>query len=364
MSEFSAEDIDRNKRLIEMVASIHDRGYFINDPSPSALSWDESGLPSVQEVDLVKRSHVDIPHLALSQLWSLMHGASPRRRRQAAETYLARRSLETQIEPAMRDHINGEIERCFHTNRDFKTIQAGGLVWHARHDVMSDAHKLVLENPDKFLQPGDSLIKDSRATTVAKTDGPALLKRFNLKKYRNLVKHQFAASRARSAYQRGYYLEMIGIRTPRVLAYADRRVLGCIHRSYLLMDYLTDVQMGADHLKSLGSADKEERLSLIAGAGRLVGLLHGEGFSNRDLKASNILASEKGELWLVDLDGIKHLVTVSEEVRVKNLRRMVRDLPQYGALSLREKLRFLDAYCRSLEKGRPKDLFRKLASKD
>ncbi len=364
MSGFSAEDVDRTKKLVDLVVSIHGRGYFINDPSPAALVWNSNGEPSVEEVDLVKRSHVGIPHLALSQLWSLMYGASPRRRLEAARDYLRARGLETEIESAMKDHIARDIERCFHTNRDFKVIQAGGLVWNARHDVLTDAHRIVLDDPDAFLEPSANLIKDSRATTVARCAGHALLKRFNLKKYRNIVKHQFSSSRARRAYKRAYHLEMIGIRTPRVIAYTDKKILGCVHKSYLLMDFLPDVRIGAETLKSLTKDERSQRLALLASAGRLVGLLHGEGFSNRDLKASNLLVTNSGELWLVDLDGIKHLETVSSEVRVKNLRRMVKDLPQYGDLSLSERWRFLASYCRSVQNGDPKELYRKLASED
>ncbi|MFT7618584.1 MAG: tRNA A-37 threonylcarbamoyl transferase component Bud32 [Planctomycetota bacterium] len=364
MSEFSAEDVIRTQKLVDLVVSIHERGYFINDPSPAALSWDDKGTPSIDDVDLVNRSHVDIPHLVLSQLWSLMYGASPRRRIDAASEYLKRREMDADSETAMKEHIAREIQRCFHTNRDFKIIQAGGLVWHARHEAMNDAHRIVLEDPDAFLQPSPTLIKDSRATTVARTAGQALLKRFNLKKYRNIVKHQFSPSRARSAYKRAYHLEMIGIRTPRVLAYADKKVLGCIHKSYLLMDYLPDVQIGAETLKALAIERADQRLDLLSSAGRLVGLLHGEGFSNRDLKASNLLVSDPGDLWLVDLDGIKHLETVSAAVRIKNLRRMVRDLPHYGDLSLREKLRFLSSYCLGVQNGQPKELFRTLSRVD
>ncbi len=351
-------------RLVSLLCRLHDRGDFINDPSPAVLAWNEEGIPQVDEVDLVKRSHVNHPARALAQLWSLMHGFSPRRRLDAARRYLARRDLKLPLEMAMKEHISREIERCFHNNRDFQVIQTGGLLWHVRRAALRDAHRMVLEDPDAFLRPGSKLIKDSRGTTVARTPGDALLKRFNLKKYRNLVKHQFSPSRARKAYKRAYHLEMIGIRTPRVIAYADRSIFGFIRRSYLLMEFLPDVRIGAETLKSLTAEQVKARRDLIAAAGRLVGLLHGEGFSNRDLKASNLLVARNRELWLVDLDGIKHLETVSEEVRVRNLRRMVRDLPQYGSLSLKERMIFLDAYCRSVQNGRAAFLYRKLASED
>lgn len=364
MSRTGPTDIKRMYALVDLVVDTHERGYFIADPSPAAIRWNEGDEPLLGDPDLEKRSHTALPHLALWQLWSLMFGFSPLRKLQAGRAYLRRRRLETDLELALRQHADMELARCFHKNRDFQTVQAGPLVWHVRRALLRDAHRVVLADPDAQLRAPHDLIKDSRGSTVAAVPGDGILKRFNVKKYRNLVKHQFAPSRARKAFQRAYHLEMIGVRTPRVIAYADRKVMGLATSSYLLMERLPDVAVGAEAIRGWSATDRHLTRLVLGDAGRMIGLLHGAGFSNRDLKASNLLVTGGGEIWLVDLDGIRHMERVNEEVRIKNLRRIVRDLPQYGSLGLRDQLAFLRAYCRSVRSGRAADLHRRLAGED
>ena len=350
------------RALVDLVVALHEKGDFIHDPSPSVIELDETGQPFIPESELEKRSHVDVPHLVLAQLFSLLHGQSPRLKLLMARRYLKRRGLQVDdLEDVLRDHTTGEIERCFQRNRDFKTVQAGGMVWQVRRELFRDSHKVVLDDPDSFLQPGAKLLKNGRGTTVAGTPGAAVLKRFNLKKYSTIVKNQFAASKARRAFQKAYHLEIIGIRTPRVVAFSDRATLGVVHRSYLLMEQVPDVVEGAEAIRKWNGERHETRRQAIAQAGALVGRLHGSGFANRDLKSSNMLATPSGDVWLIDLDGVQHAGRVSEEVRVKNLRRIVRDLPSYGDLSLKDSMHFLRSYIRAYRAGDAGPLFRKLA---
>ena len=354
---------DNERALVEMLAARHEEGLFVRDPSPSAVVWND-GAPRIPESELENRSSTHVPRLAVSQLWSLMFGWSPRRKLSAARLYLMIRGMTIDdLEEALREHTEAEIERCFHKNRDFKVVQYGDLVWHVRRALLTEAHRPALEDPDSLLEPGPRLIKAGQATTIAQVPGGGVLKRFNLKRYRNLVKYRFAPSRARRAFQLAYRLEMLGIRTPRVIAYTDRHVLGSTVRSYLLMEYVAQARPAAEVFREWaeGGEEREQRARALLEAGRLVGLLHGAGFANRDLKASNLLLTEAGELCLVDLDGLQHLDEVNEETRIKNLRRIVRDLPLYGPMTVRDRLVFLRAYARSVRRGDARTLFRRLA---
>ncbi|MCA9321952.1 MAG: hypothetical protein KDB53_14515 [Planctomycetes bacterium] len=348
--------------LVDLVVRHHDAGFFVHDPAPSVLVFDPSThAPILPDHELEKRSHTDVAHLAVGQLWSLLQGASPRTKLNAAGTYCQRRGFELDLADALVLHTKAEIERCFHRNRDFKVVQSGGMVWHVRRSLCRDVHDVVLDAPDRFLDlESAKILKNGRGTTVAETPGGAVLKRFNLKKYRNIVKHQFASSRARRAYQKAFHLELMGIKTPRAIAFADRTTLGLVHRSYLLMEQVPDVVEGAQAIREWHDERSAKRTLALGEAGTLVGRLHGAGFANRDLKASNLLAAPDGRVWLIDLDGVQHSGRVNEEIRIKNLRRMVRDLPVYGDLSLRDSLQFLRAYSRAGQNGGAKSLFRRL----
>lgn len=363
-------DISRLQPLCDLVVELHNRGDFIIDPSPSAVRWVED-KPLIADKEIEKRSHTEIPHLALSQLWSLMHGYSSRLKVEAGREYLRQRELELDLDDALRAHWEQEVERCFHKNRDFKVVKAGDLVWHVRSDLLDQNRNFALEDPDSLLEPDSpKLIKDGGRTTVALAPGGAVLKRFNLRKVRNLVKNQLGMSRARRAFQKAYHLELLGIRTPRAIAWAERREFGLPTRSYLLMEYLPDSVEGYHAVRDLeddeqfGGANGIERRRLLSEGGKLIGRLHGAGFSNRDLKASNLLVSPEGQIWLIDLDGISHRELVSDAERIKNLRRIVRDLPHYGNLGLKDSMCFVRAYTRALRRGSAKELFRQLAEKD
>ena len=348
--------------LTRCVVALHERGDFIHDPSPSVVALDDEGNPFVPASELEKRSQSQVPRLAVGQLWSLVHGLSPRRLLRLGEAYCRLRDTEIDLEEALVEHAAVERERCFHTNRDFKTMQLGDLTWHVRRELLQDAHLPILEAPDAYLEDEEGLLKSGRGTTLALTPGRSVLKRFNLKKKRNILKHRFAATRARSAFQKAYALEIMGIRTPRAVAFADRSTLGLIHSSYLLVEEVPEVMEGGEALRQWNGSNAPHRRRALSGAGSLIGRLHGAGFANRDLKSSNLLATTEGEIWLIDLDGVEHVKRINEEVRIKNLRRMVRDLPVYGELTVKDRLRFLRSYTRAARAGSAKEIFRKLAA--
>ncbi|MEZ6195777.1 MAG: lipopolysaccharide kinase InaA family protein [Planctomycetota bacterium] len=351
------------EQLVSLLAGLHRDGSFVRDPSPSVLGRDENGRLFIADADLESRSNRDAPDDTLGQLWALMRGESPRVKIAAARDYAARRGLgDLDLDRLLREFRLRDIERCFHENRDFKVLESGGLVWHCRRELLREEHLPVLEDPDRWLEPGDHLVKDGRSTTIGRTAGEALMKRFNLKKYRSLVTNQLAGSRARIAFQQAYHLETMGVRTARAIAFAERTKLGCIYRSYLLLDWLADVQPGALAFQEWNGSRPELKRRVLEDAGRMIGRLHDAGFSNRDLKSNNLLVNEAGQVWVIDLDGVAHEGRVPEEQRLKNLLRIVRDLPRYGHLSTREALTFLHSYTRAVRQGNTRDLYRKLAA--
>lgn len=351
-------------RLVQLLARLHRDGSFIRDPSPVVLNRDAEGELFIAESDLASRQDRDRVDIAFADLWSLMRGASPRVKIEAARHYAALRGFEDpDFDGALRDFRRHDLERTLEENRDFTVVEVAGLVWHVRRELLGPELRDVLADPDAFLRPGPDLLKDGRGTTVGKTPGAGVLKRFNLKRYRNLVRNQITGSRARLAYQQAYHLETMGIRTARAIAFADRTRLGCIYRSYLLTELVPDVMPGADAFRAWEGRRPRLKRRVLVDAGRTIGRLHDAGFSNRDLKASNLLVNEGGEVWVIDLDGVAHQPRVPEEQRLKNLRRIVRDLPRYGHLSTREALTFLNAYARAVRsRGAARSIYEKLAA--
>ena len=75
--------------------------------------------------------------------------------------------------------------------------------------------------------------------------------------------------------------------------------------------------------------------------------MHAEGFTHRDLKASNVLVDGEGEPWLIDLDGLSFSGDVSARAAVSNLKRLERGLSGKPLDTTANRLRFLREYCRA-----------------
>lgn len=347
--------------LVELVVGIHEAGRCVRDPSPTVLSADACGRPTVVDSDLEARSDGAVPILGLHELWALMEGEGVRERLEAGRAYLERRGLEADLEAALRNHRRRQAERCFGDNRDFKPLQAGGLVWHVRRKLVRDSHLPVLSNPDRFLGSDSRLLKNGASTTLSIAPGDAILKRFNLKRYRSLLKNQFQRSRARKAFQGAYHLEIFGIPTARPIAFAEKKLMGLVTKSYLLMEFIPDTRAVDQFTREWNVEDEAARRATASLLGRILGRLHESGFANRDLKPRNVIVGQAGDAWIIDLDGVHFKERVNDETRFRNLDRMVREMREQGSLSVRDRMRFLRSYVQTAGAGSAGTLFRRLA---
>jgi len=235
-------------------------------------------------------------------------------------------------------YLAQRARRCLKHNREFAPQRHGGLRWQVRLPFVNDAVRGILAAPDAFLASRAEILKPGRSATVGKADG-LVLKRYNLRKLVNLLKDLCRPSKARRAYQKAYHLELAGVPTARPLATADRRVLGLLLRSYLLMEEIA----GAQHL---GQRRGDARHAARAAA-TLVAKLHNEGFQHRDLKETNLVFDANGRLFLIDLEGLEFVGKVSQERAARDLSRLARaaeSLPQAGR---GEWMVFVHAYCRA-----------------
>ena len=246
-----------------------------------------------------------------------------------------------------RDFLDERSRRCLRHNRDFAPRHAGGLPWHVRTALLTSAAEAVVNDPDVWLARLPKLIKDGRTSTVGLADG-LVLKRFNFRKLINLGKDLLRPSRARRAFRKAYHLELAGILTPRCIAAADRRALGFLMRSYLLMEEIP----GATDLKAYLRRGTAPEPAVIRAAAELLARLHHEGFSHRDLKESNLVLDARGKLYLIDLDGMDYLGCVSEAQAEEDLERLARGVAAFPQVTRAHREHFLRDYWRARRKLR------------
>lgn len=159
--------------------------------------------------------------------------------------------------------------------------------------------------PDRLFGDG-KLLKIDRRTTVARIEhgGAAyILKRYNLCGPLHTVRHLPLVTRARRNWRYGRRLRSIGAATPWPLAYREECLGPLRTRSFLLTEYIPGIPL-VELLLVCGVAPREcEHLaSQFVELWRRLGMLR---LSHGDLKATNLLVTRDGRLWLIDLDGMR-----------------------------------------------------------
>ncbi len=229
-------------------------------------------------------------------------------------------------------------KRCLKHNRDFAPLKFGGLRWHVRLQLATPAVKAILNDPDAHLAGEMKILKAGRCATVGVRDG-LVLKRHNFRDLANLAKDSFRPSRAERAFRKAYHLELVGIPTARPIAAANQRVGGLPWHSYFLMEEIPNVVELPDW--------KGDLRRVVRDMAELVARLHNEGFRHRDLKATNILVGPAGQLYLIDLEGLRYMKTVPRARVLFDLGRLARGVAALPYASRSHRVAFLRAYCKA-----------------
>ena len=231
--------------------------------------------------------------------------------------------------------------RCLRHNRDFAPRNFGRLRWHVRLRLLMPAVERVLAAPDEFLRSEARLLKPGQTTTVGVAGG-LVLKRYNFRKWLNLAKDLARPSRAFQAVRAAYHLELAGVPTPRVVAAAERRALGLLLRSYVVMEEIPGARTLQRHLRSghlLAPA-------LVCAAAELIARLHNEGFTHGDLNERNLVLDAQGRMFLLDLDALKFHGEVPPSAAADDLARLAADAARHGHVTPANRRAFVRHYCR------------------
>lgn len=263
-------------------------------------------------------------------------------------------------------------KRAWTDNRDYYRLQTEVGTAHAVRDIPRTTIERLLEHPERLWKDNvDRPVKLSRGSVVVEAELPVedreihvAVKRLRPKTWTKMLSQWFRRGRAPEAWYRGHALLARDIPTARPLAVYGPRSSDFRRDEYLLTEWLTgalDLHLyGWDLARRDADVRRRSARRSAEALGRLVGRLHDQGFSHRDLKGNNILlrdvaqfgGGDKAEAFLIDLDGLRRQKTVSFGTCCKNLTRLALSVELHPWVSQTDRLRFLRSYLKRMPENR------------
>lgn len=231
----------------------------------------------------------------------------------------------------------------------WRAIKIRCVCWTVRAPFFKNTLERVVRDPDAFLRDPKLHYKDYALATIARVPATAadekalVVRRLNYGRIIHRLRDLCRSSRARRAFDHAVRLERAGIRTPRVVAVGEWRRLRWPMKAYVV----TEEVSGAI---SVGRFFKQKTFlprRVVYALAELIARLHQAGFSHRDLKGTNILLDNELTPWIIDLDGVRHLRTISTDRAVRDFGVLARSLRAYPVLLRWSGARFLERYCRA-----------------
>lgn len=172
-------------------------------------------------------------------------------------------------------------------------------------EYYDDAMAAFLNNPDSVLKE-ERIIKDGNSSTVFLihlSGRPLVVKRYNMKNTWHAVRRSYRQSRAWVSWRNAHLLKSTGINTPNPVAMMEKRFGPLRSVSYIITEYIdgTDIY----HLLNSDRAGEIDLISLVKQFGELLRKLVFSSISHGDFKATNFILSDKGVLFIADLDAVR-----------------------------------------------------------
>ena len=178
---------------------------------------------------------------------------------------------------------------------------------------------------------------------------------------------RFVNLRATNAFNQGWALLKVRVRTPRPLAVIAVRSSG-VYCEYLLTEAVPAAMSLETWLTTADRHSSGAAFQVRSDIARQLAIqlqrLHRHGFDHRDLKPTNILLSgqsRKSTVWLIDLDGVWRWPLLPTVRRVQNLGRLWAGVARSQRVGATDALRFLMTYLPAEQRAQWKTLWKQVA---
>jgi len=200
--------------------------------------------------------------------------------------------------------IRNELKKCLRTSKRYVRVKTGNYVAVTDKNFCG-AIKLstLIKQVDMLMNKGQPF-KDGNTCYVSRiswNNKDIVVKRYNHKGMFHSLCHTIKRSRARRCWVNGHRLLMLGISTPKPLAFIEEYRGPFVWKSYIITEYVCGQKL-CDFLRN--NPAEQERAEITKQVKQLLGKLWKHHITHGDLKHSNILITDNGPV-LTDLDSVQ-----------------------------------------------------------
>lgn len=249
--------------------------------------------------------------------------------------------MKNNINDKLKDYVNvceGGWSGCVHVN--FQDMPLSCLV---DPDCLDERRSLF-----EKVQSSDTAEVYRYSMTLQNREESLYLKKYPHRSLLDALKHLLRPSRAKRAFEAGMMLEKHGLRTPRIIAFLQRKTMLLLAEDILITQEIKNaaplpVVLNGDRSLHKPIAEHNKRL-MIEELGRTIGQMHAAGICHGDLRAGNVFVREEGDRWrfiFIDNERTSQHLILPSRLQRKNL---VQLNMQQANISATDRMRFLKAY--------------------
>jgi tRNA A-37 threonylcarbamoyl transferase component Bud32 len=234
------------------------------------------------------------------------------------------------VEDYMNKHINREIRRQLK-----KTLRTSGRqIRFEKGNFIAVFDTTLYEDLDVsgFLSEIDALMEAGRVlkrrntsflARVAIGGKDVVIKRYNHKGLWHSIRQSFRTSRAKRSWLHGHRLAMLGVNTPRPLAYIEKRIGPILWASYIITEHVQGPNL--DEILIDPSTSDERKQDVYRQIHELMTAMHKNRITHGDFKRTNFVITED-KVCITDLDAMKvHICgLLFRRIRLKDVNRLER----------------------------------------
>ncbi len=214
------------------------------------------------------------------------------------------RRLDKEIDKQRRKRKNAYFRKIYRECTAFVCKKSWQYYMVCDRNEYSEELIRFINNIDNEIE-SSRLLKKGNSSTVGlvELNGRSMIvKRYNIKNFAHAISRCFRPSRAWISWKNAHLLGFMGVLTPMPIMFLERRLGIFRSKAYFLMEYVKGKDcyhlLHSDRVKAVEIKTIVKQFRQLLQTFADTSVLHG------DLKATNFLVVENGELYVLDLDSM------------------------------------------------------------